>query len=245
MFSAVRRHFAAHILATALGAAIVGTAADAASISANPTSGLLASQSNFFGAVSMDLSGFGLCDNSGALATNAGTFRRVSSTPGSGESVCGDNGYSVQVKDQTLPNLFGRHNPPERIGRWIDSNDIERVDWEIDTEALRLKPLMGLEFALVDAFDQRDWGGLGPSFFDLSVNGASWSIDSLEPNATVHWITILFDQPVSNAVISFNTRLNDGWGVANATIAPIPAPPAAFLAIGGFGLLIALRRRRT
>jgi hypothetical protein len=244
MLSTVGRRLAAHILAAALGVAIVGTAAEAATIKSNPTSGLLASQPNFFGAVSMDLGGFGLCDNSGALATNAGTFRRVSTTPGSGGSVCGDGGFSVQVKDETSPNHYGRHNPPDWVGRWVDSNDIERVEWEIDTAALGLKPLMGIEFALVDAYDQRPWGGLGPSFFDLSVKGATWSIDSREANAMVHWITVLFEQPVSSAVISFNTRLNDGWGVANAQIAPIPAPPAAILAIGGFALLISLRRRR-
>jgi opacity protein-like surface antigen len=244
MFTSVRRHFAARFLAVALGAAVVGTAAEAATISASSDPGLLASQSNFFGGVGMDLGGFGLCDNSGALATNVGTFRRVSTTPGSGSSVCGDGGYSVQVKDQSVPNLFGRHNPPTGIGRWVDSNDIERVEWEIDTAALGLKDLTGIEFALIDAFDQRERPDLGASFFGLSVNGATWSIDSRDDNGEVYWITILFGQPVSNALITFNTRLNDGWGVANATIAPIPAPPAAFLTIGGFAILIALRRRR-
>jgi hypothetical protein len=239
MFTTVRRRLAAQAIAVALGATITGAGAvGAATIQTHAGPGFLETQPGFHYYVPIELGGYDLCSTSGDLVTNVGTFRRVSSTPGSGSSVCGDGGNSVQVKDQTVPNLFGRHNPPTGIGRWIDSNDIEQIEWEIDTVALGRSGIFGIEFAVVDAHDQAN------SFFDISVEGATWSISEREPNGVVHWISILFDQTVTGTIVRFDTRHNDGFGIAGATLAAIPAPPAAFLAIGGFALLIALRRRR-
>lgn len=247
MITLVRRHFAAVVLVIgALGAAASPLdKVEAATITDSVASGTLGAQVGIGTIREIDL-GTTRCGNNGPLETNVGIFRRMSETPGSGRSVCGNPNH-VQVKDEGSPNHHGRFNPSIPNGPWIDSNDLERVDWEIDMEALGFDiPLRGIEFALIDAFDQRDWGGLGESFFELSVTGATqpWTIDSIDPDGKVYWITILFDDPVMSTIISFNTRLNDGYGIASAMIAPIPAPPAALLALGGFALLIAVRRRR-
>jgi hypothetical protein len=246
MIKLVRRHVAAVALVCALGAAAAPLdKVEAATITDSVASGTLAAQVGIGTIREIDL-GTTRCGNNGPLETNVGTFRRMSETPGSGQSVCG-NPNQVQIKDGGASSPHGRFNPSIPNGPWIDSNDLERVAWEIDMDALGFGiPLRGIEFALIDAFDQRDWGGLGESFFELSVTGAtrSWTIDSKDPDGKVYWITILFDDPVMSTVISFNTRLNDGYGIAGAMIAPIPAPPAALLAIGGFALLIAVRRRR-
>jgi hypothetical protein len=194
----------------------------------------------------LDLSGFDLCGSSGMLSTNVGIFARAFGPAGAGESICGDT-TTPQVKDGTLPNLFGRFNPfPERE-RWIDSNDLTDVDWVIDTGELGLPPLAGLEFALIDAHDQPiPWVPGADSFFFLLVDGVqAFSIPDQLPNANVIWITLLFDEPVTRTTLTFVTRHNDGWGVANATLAPIPLPPALALLGGGLVLLAGFGRRRT
>jgi hypothetical protein len=199
---------------------------------------------------SLDLSGHALCGNTGTLSTNVGTFARTGGPAGSGSSICGDTS-APQVKDGTLRNLYGRFNPFPVETRWIDSNDLTDVDWVIDTVALGLAPLAGLEFALIDAHDQ-PLRGYGPeSFFHMFVNGIEmFSIPERQPNANVIWLTLLFDEPVDRLTISFLTRHNDGYGIAAdvslspISVPPIPLPPAALLLVGSVLLLVRVRGSR-
>ena len=155
---------------------------------------------------------------------------------GSGRSVIND-GCSVAVKDADSPTPSGRFDPFG--GAWIDSQDRAEIVWTIS----RAEPFQSVRFALTDAFDQGPSDALGVSFFSITVDGAAWTIPAQEPDGTLHWLDVLLDAPTTEAQLAFHTRLNDGWGVRQASVAPIPLPAAGLL-LGGLGLLGGLRRRR-
>jgi hypothetical protein len=182
------------------------------------------------GGLAIDLRGFAPCGAGGALETNLGRFSG-SGPAGSGGAACGDTRH-VQVKSPRTPDAYGRFDPDG--GRWIDSNDLERVVWEVDVG----RPVRWVAFALTDAHDQPD------SHFSITAQGTTWSIAEREPNATLHLIRILFDAPVETAEVVFETRHNDGFGIVAATAAPVPLPPALLLAASGVAALGVLRRRR-
>lgn len=180
--------------------------------------------------ISLDLASATTCGNSGNYTTNVGSFAG-SGQPGSGGSSCGDK-TTVQVKDASTPFPFGRYAPAG--GKWVDSNDLANVSWQLNVGV----GLTGVSFALVDAHDQPN------SHFSISVNGASWSIPTREANGNLHWIAILFDTPVTTATINFSTRLNDGYGISDVKVAPVPLPAGLALMASSLLLLGALRLRR-
>jgi hypothetical protein len=157
---------------------------------------------------------------------------------GSGRSLIND-GCSVAVKDGESPRPYGRFDPFG--GPWIDSQDRPRIVWTVERDA----PFTTIRFALTDAFDQpRDDRFGGESHFSLSAGDAIWRIASREANGTLHWLEVVFDEPTTRAKLTFRTRLNDGWGVRAAGVAPVPLPASALMLLGGAGLLAALRRSR-
>lgn len=180
--------------------------------------------------VSLDLSAAPRCGNVGPYGTNVGRFQGAGA-PGSGGASCGDR-TTVQVKDDATPFPFGRFNPEG--GAWVDFNDLAELSWDLDLPVA----LTGISFTLVDAHDQPN------SHFDLTVDGETWSIANREANGTVHLIAILFDTPVLTTSISISTRLDDGYGISNIRVAPVPLPPALALMAPGLLLLGALRRRK-
>lgn len=178
----------------------------------------------------IDLGGSTPCGATGALETNLGRFSG-SGVAGSGEASCGDT-RRVQVKTPTTPDAFGRFDP--NGGGWVDSNDLERVLWDVETG----RPMRSVTFALTDAHDQPD------SYFEMQVGDALWSIPSQEANGTLHLIRVLFDGPTDLQRIAFTTQHNDGFGIVGAVVQPVPLPPAALLAGSGMLAMAAVRRRR-
>jgi MYXO-CTERM domain-containing protein len=207
-------------LAAALGLGLPGAAA-AATIS----EGALAR-----GGITANLMGAIPCGTTGAVETAVGRFSG-GGPAGSGGSVCGD-ARRVQVKTPNSPAPFGRYDPDG--GRWLDSNDLEEVVWDVDVG----RAIRGLSFGLTDAHDQPD------SRFSFAVEGARWSIAEQEANGTLHLIRVMFDAPVDRTQVVFSTRGNDGFGIVSPTVQPVPLPPAALLALSGLGALALARRRR-
>jgi hypothetical protein len=179
----------------------------------------------------LDLSSASRCGTSGSLSTNLGTFSG-SGRPGSGGSVCGDRS-SVQVKDGSVPNLFGRHAIDDDLA-WIDSNDLEKVTWDVDIG----KAFRELSFIVVDPNDQK------ASFFDILVNGQSWSLTDRQADRSVHLIRIAFGEAVDRATIEFRTRHNDGYGLLGMRVAPVPLAPALIPALTALALLAGVGYRR-
>jgi hypothetical protein len=181
--------------------------------------------------IGIDLSSHARCGNGGVLSTNVGTFS-TGNGPGSGHSTCGNKGQ-VQVKDASSASPFGRYNPDGAA--WLDSNDNPTVEWNVNIG----QAFNAVSFGLTDANDQKN------SFFHLAVNGATWEIATREANGSLHWLTILFDQAVTDAVITFSTALNDGFGIHKATVAPVPLPAAGWMLVSGLAGLAGLGWRRS
>ncbi len=158
---------------------------------------------------------------------------------GSGGSVIND-GCSVAVKDSSSPGLSGRFDPFG--GSWIDSQDRPTIVWAVE----RASPFTSVRFALTDAFDQPAedrWGG--ESFFSITAGDATWTIPEREADGTLHWLEILLDAPTTRTELTFNTRLNDGWGVrgTSVSVAPVALPATGLLLLGAIGAMAGLRRR--
>lgn len=183
----------------------------------------------------------------------AGTAIALDPTAFVGSGECGyggsviNDGCSVTIKNAASPVPYGRFDPFN--GDWIDSQDLAHVVWTIENAL----PFTSITFALTDAFDQLPSPILGESFFSLLAGEAEWKIASRELDGTLHWLEVLLDAPTTSLELTFQTRLNDGWGVSHATIkpdghvtpvTPVPLPAAGLLLLGGLGLLAGVRRRR-
>ncbi len=179
----------------------------------------------------LDLTGASACGASGSvMSTNVGTFRS-SGAAGSGAASCGVK-TTAQVKTPATPHPYGRFDP-DGIG-WIDSNDLPEMVWKVDIG----RPVRGVSFQLTDAHDQAN------SHFRIRSAGAVWRIADREENGTSHLITILFDEPTDNPRIRFLTRHNDGYGITQVSVAPVPLPAGLLLAGTGVAALTAIGRRR-
>lgn len=219
--------------------ATVGAAASAATISVTTFSD--AGYAAYVGGVSVlgseDFEGFTPEVQGAVSGTDVGDFMSLGPT-GSGGSVVGD-GTEVAVRDGSVTGSFGRRNTTLGGSQWLDSNDTLGIRWNA-------------ELAGGGAFDQ-----LAFSLSDAADQGATLSViadgDTLttfvgQSNGTTDWIVINFGTSVTDAVVELtNTvRLNDGFGIDDATIAAVPLPAGFLLlgtALGGLG--VARRRRKS
>lgn len=221
MIGATRFHTLSLLLGALLGAAALAPAQAATITAGSDRPG---------GGVGVDLSGYTPCGVRGDISAGVGTFSG-SGPAGSGAAACGDT-TTVQVKDEASPNPYGRFNP--QGGSWLESNDLKNVQWNLDVDT----PVRRVTFALTDARDQRR------SHFEIAAGGDTWTIDERQENGALQWITILFDEPVDEARIRFSTRHNDGFGISDVKVSPVPVPPALLLMASGLALLAAVHRPR-
>jgi hypothetical protein len=128
----------------------------------------------------------------------------------------------------------GRYNPDG--GPWIDSADLAWIGGSFSFP----EPVTAFGFGITDANDQRN------SHFSVSFGDA---VASLDPQTeveygNVHWFTVLFDEPVTAADLTFSTRAGDGFGITTATMAPVPLPAGLALMLAGVGALAWVKRRK-
>ncbi|MDB5365137.1 MAG: hypothetical protein JWM77_1064 [Rhodospirillales bacterium] len=170
------------------------------------------------------------------LTTAAGTFT---------STIAGQQGQIISIANG---DISGRGLAPFS-GNFLESRDSTGVSWRAASGGT----FDAIGFFLQDAGDQ---GAL----LNITANdGTAKSITVQGGNGNTRYITITFDQPVTEVAIDFvNTGSNlksDGWGLDNITIgrligggggnAAVPEPASiASLASGLLALGFVLRRRR-
>jgi hypothetical protein len=183
-------------------------------------------------------------NSTGGLVTAVGTFTRDGGNSGGGGTVTntdaqafGNTGQGVTVRDGTV---FGRSNSTTGGKLFFDSNDLERVLFEVSLGGTAFTPL---SFTLVDAAD------VGAAF-SIFVDGAivadyTLGPDPSIPNGVRKVINVDFGGAVTSAKILFTSiPEDDGFGMDDFVVQAIPLPAPALMLLGGLGALGALRRRR-
>lgn len=172
--------------------------------------------------------------------TNVGNFT-ASGTTGSGQSVI-NGGTAAEVRNDN--NMFwGRYNTnPSNLlgGNYLDSNDNRYLNWTISG----IGKFDTVSFFVIDAADVGGKFSIkagGTSFYKLA--GANGKL----ANGNIQLVTITLDEAVTSLDLRLgHDRSNDGFAVDGVTVglAPIPLPAAAWLLVGGIGVLGAASRRR-
>jgi hypothetical protein len=136
---------------------------------------------------------------------------------------------------RTEPDAWDRYDPLG--GAYAFSNDIDLLEWRVTHEV----PFNALSFWLTDAYDMGPEPGRGPglpeSWFRLTAAGAEWSIPQRDPTGTAYLVNIMLHEWVSELVVTFHTRVGDGFGVSSPHVNPIPLPASALLLLGGLAIL--------
>ncbi len=227
-------------LAAAAVLAVTGAAASAATISVSTFSA--AAYAAYTGSVqvlgSEDFEGFAAETQGDLPMTAVGAFASLGPT-GTGQSVVGD-GTELAVRDGSTVSGFGRTNTTQTVGakNWLDSNDTLGIEWT--AELAGGGSFRQLAFSLSDAADQG-------ATLTISADGDSLTSFVGQGNGTTDWIVITFGSNITSATIELaNTdRLDDGFGIDDATIAAVPLPAGILLLGTALGGLAVSRRRKS
>jgi len=176
-----------------------------------------------------------------AVEISVNGFIRVGNC-GGGKSVVNDGCSVVMKSDPTAADAYGRYPvPPKRD--WIDSQDIDELEWTVTTGG----SFTSLRFALTDAYDQKD-SHFTMSYKDGDTWSPIWSIRERQENGNLFWLNVAFDQPVSSAALRFSTKVGggyDGYGISTVSVtpSPVPVPSSVLLLLSGALCMAGLRRR--
>ena len=167
----------------------------------------------------------------GAIAgSSVGSFVTLGGT-GEGGSVIG-TGTEVAVNDDTT---FGRANTTVGGANWLDSNDTLGILW---TATLGGETFNRIAFSLSDAADQG-------ATLSITADGEELTTVLGRGNGEVDWVVVSFGGFVSTADIHLiNSKLNDGFGIDDASISAVPVPAAGLMLLTALGGTVALRRRK-
>ena len=186
-------------------------------------------------------------DNAGSAVQDPSNTA-VGSFTGSGGAGTG----TASVQDQTKTIVKNTDSEGRNITKqgmkWLDSNDVPTVKWEISGARVGEFGLFNsLAFFLIDGADagatlQVTFGTGESSTFSLENPFEN------EGNGNIQFITGKFSELVSTATVTMQNvdgpTTRDGWGVDNNSIARIPVPASiALLGAGLLGVGIVARRR--
>lgn len=179
----------------------------------------------------------------GAFSSLGGTGTGGTVTDGLDKgNFAGNDGRQLALRDG---NVYGRRSTTSVLSgskaddMFLDSNDTYGIRWEASLGGGLFKSLI---LTLTDATDM---GGL----MRISVSGTSYMLSGLG-NGAQRIVEIAFGQGVTTASILFenidargNPKRNDGFSIDDIALSAVPLPAGAWLLLGGFGALAALRRR--
>ncbi|MDZ7829115.1 MAG: hypothetical protein U5K33_06390 [Halofilum sp. (in: g-proteobacteria)] len=186
-----------------------------------------------------DFEGFSAWDGTAGSATSdplnsvVGTFSSIGAN-GTG-TACVDGCDHLQVADSDSPGLggSGRMNLTDGGSNWLDSNDIEGIEWLVDAAGIG-GSFTDLAFFMTDVADV---GATLDLVFDNGDTGSA-EITPTQGNGTINFVTASFsDMAIGATVTMRNTSgqtTNDGFGIDGATVA-VPVPGTLLLL--GTGLL--------
>lgn len=190
--------------------------------------------------------GFIACPAAGCASspstTSVGAFSGITPAATSGGSLVAPED-EVVVRSSN-PNPFLRFNVVGAEDKWLDSNDMDGIRWEIPG-ASALSNITKIAFFLTDVND------VGSVAFSISANDGTLvnNVTNLpnasgRPNGELLLVTMNFSEALSLINIDMKTGRGDGFGMDGIKVATVPLPAAGLLLLGGLGGLAALRRRK-
>jgi hypothetical protein len=147
--------------------------------------------------------------------------------------------------ESTNTGEFGRELPKTSDDFWLDSNDTQRVRWDLEGFDATFD---GLGFYLVDANDNgasliiRYKGGENKNIkINTGLSNGNVAYVSLNAHSSILGAYLIFD---NNGKYSKEEKTtNDGWSIDNISVVKVPEPTAiALLSLGLIGLLLARKR---
>ncbi len=177
--------------------------------------------------------------------TNVGTFTLI--TPG---QTADNNVFNDELMiESRRTGEYGRQSlATSADDLWLDSNDAEKVVWDLGA------PLSGsfnaLGFFLADADDVG--GYLTITFADDTTTTLNLFSNGKLANSNLAYVSIVSDQSIVNAKITFDVLSmanpsqpfsSDGWGIDDITVGNVPEPtPLLLIGVGLVSLGISRRR---
>lgn len=180
----------------------------------------------------------------GAFYSLGGTGSGGTVTDGTGKgNFAGNDGTRLALRDG---NVYGRTSTTAALSgnsgvdMFLDSNDTHGVRWEASLGGALFNRIV---LTLTDAADTGATmrilaGGHSVSFAGLG-DGAKRIVE-IAFGGGVSTATILFENRDANG----NFKTNDGFSIDDIALSAVPLPAGAWLMLGGFGALAALRRRK-
>jgi hypothetical protein len=240
----------------AMGLALGAERAEAATVTINVSnfgagggadvSGARAAQDTFHGAgprITEDFEGFGTGPSGAALNTAVGIFSPLGPYYYTGTAGLGPH-EEAHIRDGSGVN-GGRYNTTPGGANYLDSNDNGGIRLEIPG-ASGVGSFNKLSLLATD-IDDVAGAGFSIEVLGSNVDFAQLIAGSLGtfPNGTLHLITFLFSDHVSNVGINFMSDLNDGFGLDSVAVSAVPLPAAGWLLLSALAALGFLGRRRT
>jgi hypothetical protein len=240
----------------AVGLALGADRAEAATVTINfqafgagpgaNIAGALDAQTLFHGTgpkITEDFEGFAIGPSGAVLNTAVGSFIPI------GPSFTGTTALQptdeAHIRDGTAQPDGSRYNTTPGGGKYLDSNDNRGIRLEIPG-ASGLGSFTRLSLLATDIDDVASAG------FSIDALGDNVTFAEIlagllgqSPNGSLHLITFLFSEPISNIGINFMIDLNDGFGIDSVVLSTVPLPAAGWLLLSALAWLGFLGRRRT